>query len=607
MTTKALAVFIIMVCGVEAQIPTFSGTGAQKAPANTNAEAPKGVANPLAGITGVKEVPVIDQDSDTVLWDGKMWSLSNNRLLEARYDKFLNEPVDEAVGFSAYTGLLNEITELVTANPLKPMARDWLSQTFAKLHSASQYPADAGIADTIMLQTVSAWQAAGNRVALNQAAAVMRKEKEQNEWNRGVVMSSVSLTTNTTGADGARSLRAASYTQHISELETAMKSNEAKDEIGKLKSKIEFQALIAQLFMQRRFQHVIIASRIYGTVYNDGDRELQTGEELKKILSRTSGLPPSLQTLETLSREVMGDVDKGVKSSLYSINKGDLYSGSRRLMESFLPGEYLGAIRSLPRDVKQQVLGFERDGLKLKAAIEVKDYDLATSLITSLGKAAKDFDDTKARGAVETAKAEAGFHIAKAQAAAANGEKEVMNAELDAAGQIWPRNPDLKAVGAQLLAMSGNEGKTIAELDVLIRQGDDRRIFDQKERFIAAVAFAQDRQKPLSDAIARVMDVEKLIGKAQELQKAGNSAGAWETLNAADEKAKGDPKLAATLSEISNNVAEYISIIAKAKESEGRGNIGSALALYLKARDAAPMGTITGGKIRTLAQQTLQQ
>ena len=65
--------------------------------------------------------------------------------------------------------------------------------------------------------------------------------------------------------------------------------------------KIEFQALIVQHFLQRRFQHVIIGTRFYRNIFADGDSQLRIGEDAKSLFSKTSGLPPEvLQRLEQL-------------------------------------------------------------------------------------------------------------------------------------------------------------------------------------------------------------------------------------------------------------------------------------------------------------------
>ncbi|CAN5471811.1 hypothetical protein BH09VER1_BH09VER1_26520 [soil metagenome] len=609
---KLFSIAVLFATSASGQIPT--GTP-QNQPAVTPASStqPKGVANPAAGVTGVKELPVYDPGSDQVMWDGQTWSVTNNRLLEARFEKYLNEPEDESAAFDTYSKLLSEITDLVTPNPYKRQPADWMTQAFAKLQTASQFPADAGISETVQLQVVAAWQATNNRGAMVQADKAMEDERKRIEWNRGITLQGNPLEqspgNNKAAQDNAKSYRDASvegYNRRLKEIEMSLQTNQVKNEVLLLKSKLEFQALVVQLFFQRRFQLCIIASRLYGAVYQDGDRELQVGDDAKKLFSKTSGMPPSLQTLESMSREIMADVEKGVASSTYLIGQNEIYSGSKRLLESFLPGEYMPAIRTLPRETKRKVLAFERNHLKLISALEVKDYDLAAQLLPQLAAVAQDYDNTRDRGVIETAKAAAGMHLAKAQAAALNGDKQEVNTELELASQIWPRNPGLKEAAGKMLAMSGEQGKAIIELDNLQKEKNDRAIFEQKERFIAAAAYMPDRQKPLGDAIARVTEVEKALEKAREMEKTGNAPGAWEVLQAAT-KYSNDNKLSAALAQESMQCAEFVTVMTKAQAAADSGNLGSALALYLKAKDLGPGAEMPVQRLNSLSEQAMPE
>mgnify|MGYP000967679827 FL=1 len=39
-----------------------------------------------------KDTPFFDPGSEIVTWDGKSWNINNNRLVEARFEKYLNAP-----------------------------------------------------------------------------------------------------------------------------------------------------------------------------------------------------------------------------------------------------------------------------------------------------------------------------------------------------------------------------------------------------------------------------------------------------------------------------------------------------------------------------------
>ena len=79
--------------------------------------------------------------------------------------------------------------------------------------------------------------------------------------------------------------------------------------LSEVTSKIQFQALIIQMFMQRRFEHAVIACRFYPNLFKDGDSMLQldkdsgsNGDVLKltiKVLSADTQLKGEAFAIES--------------------------------------------------------------------------------------------------------------------------------------------------------------------------------------------------------------------------------------------------------------------------------------------------------------------
>ncbi|MFC4995929.1 hypothetical protein [Rubritalea tangerina] len=44
---------------------------------------------------------------------------------------------------------------------------------------------------------------------------------------------------------------------------------------GLTQSKVQYQAMMVQLFIQRRFQHVVMSARFYNIIYRDGDQAMR--------------------------------------------------------------------------------------------------------------------------------------------------------------------------------------------------------------------------------------------------------------------------------------------------------------------------------------------
>ena len=208
--------------------------------------------------------------------------------------------------------------------------------------------------------------------------------------------------------------------------------------MAELQVKIEFQSLIVQHFLQRRFQHVLIGTRFYRSIFADGDSQLRVSEAAKSLFAKSSGLPPTMGTIDSLANEIVRDVREGVQAFKFLLEKNELQSATKRLAETFMIGEYLPGVRTLDRDDKRRALSFVQKSNQLISAIEVKDFALAEELVAELNKTAKDFDVSKPMAAIETAKQISAMHIAKARNAAVSDDKETLEAELKAATESGP-------------------------------------------------------------------------------------------------------------------------------------------------------------------------
>ena len=79
------------------------------------------------------------------------------------------------------------------------------------------------------------------------------------------------------------------YATRLAETMAQIKANQVKKELSEIQVKVEFQALMVQLFLQRRYQHVLMATRFYRAVFNDGDTKLNVGKDAKDLFEKTSG------------------------------------------------------------------------------------------------------------------------------------------------------------------------------------------------------------------------------------------------------------------------------------------------------------------------------
>ena len=128
-----------------------------------------------------------------------------------------------------------------------------------------------------------------------------------------------------------RNARLQPHAQRLTEVNALLNANRAKSELSGLQSRIEFQTLLVQLFLQRRFRHVLIGSRFYRSIFDDGDNQLRLGEETKSVFAKLSDIPPTVTSLDARANEAILDVKEGVEAVNFLLEKDELQSLAQSL------------------------------------------------------------------------------------------------------------------------------------------------------------------------------------------------------------------------------------------------------------------------------------
>jgi hypothetical protein len=545
------------------------------------------------------DVPMFDPGSEIFTWDGKSWHATDNRLFQARFEKYLNAPEETTQQDAAYRAIIARILDdLAPGNA----AYGKVDDAFKLLAQAGEFDIDARLCDSIADAVYSAWSAQRNADRLAQADDSLEDERKRVEWNAKIAATDLQLdeapSSNskdktssqawTSDENTKRTIEMGQYTGRLAEIMAIIKTNQAKKELSEVEAKIQLQALIVQLFMQRRFQHVLICTRFYRAVFTDGDTGMKLGKDANDMFAGSTGMPPTVSTIDSMADEVIRDVREGVQAFEFLLSQNEMESASKRLAESFTVGEYLPEIRTLPRTEKRRALQFVQKSDQLVSMLQVKDYEGAQKLVDELSKSATDFDTSKATAAIETAKQIAALHLAKARNAAVSGDKVTLEEELKEATEIWPRNPALTDVAGLIFNQSDVQQKALVDLDELLSQKNYREIYNDKMRFIAAAAMYPERQKELSDVLTQMETIETSMIQAQEMSKQGDYAGAWEATEKTFEKFPEDSKLNEMRADLTTQAADFVRTIRTAQDLEQKDEIGSSLAWYLKAQKIYP-------------------
>ncbi len=562
------------------------------------------------------DVPMFNPGTEIVTWDGHNWNINNNRLFEARFEKYLNAPEETTEQDKQYQAILRTILDKLAPEHLTTKSVD---EAFRLLPRASNFDIDARLCDGLADAVYSAWRAQDASDRLAQANDALEQERKAAEWNAKVTAESGKLDAAPPAKDKdassewakeqdlKRTMRMQPYTTRLAEILGTIKTNQAKKELSLLQAKIEFQALLVQLFFQRRFQHVLIGTHFYRAVFTNGDTKLEVGKDTKDMFQKSTGMPPTVGTMDALANEAIRDVREGVQAFRFLLQQNELESASKRLAEAFAIGEYLPELRTLPRDEKRRVLEFSQKSYQLVSAIEVKDYALAEKLVKELSTTAKDFDTSKPMAAIETARTVSAMHLAKARNAAVSGDKTTLETELKEATEIWPRNPALAEISGAIFSQGDVQQKALVDLDQLLSQHNYRQIYDDKLRFIAASAMYPDRQEQLKKVLDQMQIIETAIIQAGEIRKRGDYAGAWETLERAFKQFPDDSKLNQLRANLTTEAADFVRTLRTAEQLEEKDQIGSSLAWYLKAQKLYPGSEFAQDGINRLTKKVLPE
>ena len=594
----------------------------------------QGGAGPIQGRAGGTNMnlPEFDPGTENVTWNGKIWNITNNRLFRARFEKYLASPEANGPDDQAYRQTFTEIQDAL--NPAKNAGKPNLPKAVSLLPVASQYPLDAKLCDSLASAIWSVWVARKNNAALDATNAELEKRADTLRRNFDVASSSNPLL----GGAGSPAARASSsgggqnpqgggqnpqggggsvpnrsngsagagnsggpgqqmnfgivsgYIKKVGELEAVRAANKVKQEFSEVEAKLQFQTLLFQFLLQRRFEHAVIACRLYRLLFTDGDMNLkiEKNSEVGKLFNQGAGFNPSIGNCDAMANEAIRDVEEGVQAFKFLAERGDMESASKRLSESFMIGEYMPAIRTLPRREKARVLDFVRDSFQLVSAIEVKDYALAEELVKKLRVTAKDFDASKPTAAIETARSVAGMHINKARVAATKGDSNTVSEELKAATELWPNNPELKTVASMIFNRGDNQAQALNDLDSLIGQKNYRQIFLDQGKYIAAAADKPDYQAKLKPILEDMAKVQMVLAQSEKLAQVGDKYGAWEAVETVGKDYPNDPEINSRRASLSAQASDLAHALSKADEFEDRKQHGAALAWFLKARKLYP-------------------
>lgn len=630
---------------------------------------------------------IVDMKPNTFL---AMW---NNPVFAVQFEKYLSAPAETSEDYKIYSERLQKIMDLLSPGRVTKQTQD---EAFNLLTEASQFKSDANICTTIH---DAVYAAANVRLTVQNLVEANRTTEQQlkiAQYNtiasaKSLALPSVAPSKNdvTVYNNMQKELQSAVMDpakSDVAALKQTIQKNKAQIAGTEIQAKFQMQALILQLFVQRRYQHVVILDRFYRAIFDDGDQSLEAfnqmadkmgynkeagqvklnvdanptgaiatgvtpgasagtgagggqggaaaganvgsgyqggmdamalsgsginlGVENLSVESAQNALTTGMRTasrtfkslsqIDSIANEIIRDVNEGVQTYKFLLDQNEIESAATQLAAIFTKGEYLPSVRTLSREDKRKTLAYAQLCNRLVNAANSGNIDVLTAVVDEMKKMNPGFDDAEIRAKLQEVKTASSLLVAQAKVAAAKGDLQEVKTEITRAASLWPNNPELQSFSMEMSRASEKASpqvQALADFDMLQGQGNYRRIFEEREKYIAAVAIddsskKSSRQAKLREVLDRMQEIEICIMRAQEIAKRGDSAGAWEGLEIAFDKYPDDPKLSQMRADMTTQTPDFVNKIRKAKEMESNGQYSSSLAWYLRAQAAYPMSDL---------------
>ncbi len=590
------------------------------APPQDTAAAPgkSSAASPLG-----QEIPMLDPSAETITVGGVAIPLGDNRLLKARFEKFLSQPPESDRATVRYRATIAEI--LATISPLRTGGPN-LYAAFKLLPSAASYPGDANLCGSLAESIYMAMLAKQDVNGLRKLNATIEDEKHaiemQGDWaarhERDNILNDTKPVAGAKAGSGAKStqgpgsginsLQYADTLRRIVEIETLKKANIVRTEAQTLRTKAQYQVSMIQWFVQRRYEHVLMAARFYNQIWKDGDAALRIDEksDVSKLFSESVGVSPTVASLDSLSNEAIREAAKYIEAFDLMLSRDELHSASQRLMEAYAIGEYLAPVVTLSLEKKRRVADYVRDLHELYGTLQARDYTKTKVLADRLKLAAKDFPSSKVDSAVAAYTLASDLAIEEAKAHLLERDSTKAAEKIKAATEIWPTNPKLSEFRA-LITQSSTMVTTRNDFDRLLGEGNFREIARRQYEIAPIIQGDATRLQAFKQIMGNLRQIETALGKAAEFSKMGQNYAAWEQLATLREQFPDDPNLGRELELLSSKVADFTKALDMARQFEKRSpkQTGSALAWYLKARSIYPQSQFAADGTKRLVREIL--
>ena len=568
---------------------------------------------------------MIDPTNKTIDFQGKKYSLMDNNL-GGQFEAYLATDTLSSQAAVEYRTTLRQIIDYLAPNKTDGSK---LKAAYDLLSKGAEYPGDGNLCESLGNAIYSAQLTKNHVGTKKEFIGRLYKEQKKLVHNMGVIESKLDVQPagRSTGSGGKGKGQQSSPTgtgsidylmmqKRLVEITALVKKTEVEGTIDITQSKIQYQAMMVQLFIQRRFEHVIMSARFYNLIYKDGDTKmrLKRGSDTEKFFSEGIGVNPTVAGLDAAANEAIRKVDTLISAFSNNIESGRIHAASERLVEAFAIGEFLPCVQIVAYKDKSKIQQYVQDANDMVKTLEARDLTRGEELNTSLQEQASDYNASEATSYIAAKKTESKSYARDAKIALYQmkksastqdryNEEQRFKTAMFKSTSAWPSNPDLEDINNLLdkIIDTGVEGEDMLK----VARKDFDRYVDTKSwaaimkeenlsRFIAAFNISKEQQdvarkNKLKQITSEKSSVIAALKEAETLDERGFAEAAWEIIDIRQKEHPNDLELSQAKALYSGKAARFANVIAKAQGFENESPASAqALTWYLKAENIHP-------------------
>lgn len=559
------------------------------------------------------ELPLLDPSTDTVKYNGGMFDVGNNAAVRARFEKYLQQVPDDSSESKRYRAIIKDIlkqTQRAGRDQRYAVGNEVLIHVGKALYQADKYPGDGGQSGTLASSIVSALDSQRQRLQRLRENKELEHDmqeliREADRWQNSSVhrKTAISAGANNSPQKGGgavdnggdtNTLRIAHHVKSAAKLEAAQASNTAANEAAAVAAKINYQSVLVTMLMSRRFDHVVIGARVYRHIFREGDTKLDLNEDSKafELFSGGMGLPPTINTLDTLASNARRDVDQAIQSVHGMLARNKLGEATQGLIQAVAIGEFMQSVATFPTEARQRIARYWTLRKRALTALNARDYATVEDVAAKMKEMDVDFDDSLLLTFTTGKKRQSDLAIRNARKALQAGDEEKFNQYIQEAGTIWPRNPNLDK-GVEMIAKYDEGDSVKEEFRNLYKGGEFRKIARDRERF-KIVAIDPSLAKQYEEAITLVMKMDGMLQQIKTVADQDATMGPCMAYEKILEWQKEDPRYAEdkemvlAQKDFESRAHDFVQALRDAENSEKRSEYGSALSCYYRAQCIYP-------------------